>query len=88
MTNLRITGMILLQALVVGAIGYCLGIAMTATFFEMFQEQPRPAGFSTAPGNYGRHGSRGSADRVASQLDEYSARAGARAGRCLPRIDP
>jgi putative ABC transport system permease protein len=33
-TNWRITGMILLQALVVGTIGYCIGIAMTAAFFE------------------------------------------------------
>ncbi len=36
-TNLRITGMIVLQAFVVGAIGYCLGIAMTAGFFEAFK---------------------------------------------------
>jgi putative ABC transport system permease protein len=34
-TNWRITGMILLQALMVGAIGYSIGIAMTATFFEV-----------------------------------------------------
>jgi putative ABC transport system permease protein len=33
-TNRRITRMILLQALVVGMIGYCIGIAMTAIFFE------------------------------------------------------
>jgi putative ABC transport system permease protein len=33
-TNWRITGMILLQALVVGVFGYCIGIAMTAAFFE------------------------------------------------------
>lgn len=33
-TNWRITGMILLQAFVVGAIGYSIGIAMTAAFFE------------------------------------------------------
>lgn len=33
-TNSRITGMILLQALLVGAIGYSFGIAMTAGFFE------------------------------------------------------
>ncbi len=36
-TNLRITGMILLQAFVAGATGYGLGIAMTATFFEVFK---------------------------------------------------
>jgi len=34
-TNWRITGMILLQALMVGVIGYAIGIAMTAAFFEI-----------------------------------------------------
>jgi putative ABC transport system permease protein len=34
-TNGRITGMILLQALMVGAMGYSIGIAMTAAFFEI-----------------------------------------------------
>jgi putative ABC transport system permease protein len=34
-TNWRITGMILLQALMVGLIGYSIGIAMTAAFFEI-----------------------------------------------------
>src|SRR6266567_8621991 len=34
-TNWRITGMILLQALMVGTIGYSIGIAMTAAFFEI-----------------------------------------------------
>src|SRR5439155_1922528 len=33
-TNWRIASMILLQALVVGVIGYCIGITMTAAFFE------------------------------------------------------
>ncbi len=33
-TNWRITGMILLQALMVGAIGFSIGIGMTAAFFE------------------------------------------------------
>jgi putative ABC transport system permease protein len=44
-TNLRITGMILLQALTVGIIGYCLGIAMTATFFETFKHNLDLRGF-------------------------------------------
>ncbi|MBV9459659.1 MAG: FtsX-like permease family protein [Bradyrhizobium sp.] len=35
-TNWRITRMILLQALLVGVIGYSIGIAMTAAFFEIF----------------------------------------------------
>jgi putative ABC transport system permease protein len=34
LNNLRIVGMILLQALVVGVIGYSLGIGVTAIFFE------------------------------------------------------
>ena len=33
-TNWRITGMILLQALMVGVIGFSIGIGMTAAFFE------------------------------------------------------
>jgi putative ABC transport system permease protein len=32
--NGRLIGMVLLQATVVGIIGYCLGIGMTAAFFE------------------------------------------------------
>ena len=35
-TNWRITRMILLQAVLVGVIGYSIGIAMTAAFFEIF----------------------------------------------------
>ena len=34
-TNWRITGMILLQAVLVGVIGYSIGIGMTAAFFEI-----------------------------------------------------
>ena len=44
-TNLRITSMILLQALVVGVIGYCLGIAMTAAFFEVTKNNLDLRGF-------------------------------------------
>src|SRR5436309_15040952 len=44
-TNRRIIGMILLQAVVVGVIGYCLGIAMTATFFEAFKNNLDRRGF-------------------------------------------
>lgn len=38
-TNWRITRMILLQAAMVGAIGYSIGIAMTAAFFVIFTKQ-------------------------------------------------
>src|SRR5262249_60759549 len=34
LSNLRVVGMILLQALVVGAIGYGVGMGLTAAFFE------------------------------------------------------
>ncbi len=44
-TNRRIITMILLQALVVGTIGYCLGIAMTAVFFEAFKNNLDFRGF-------------------------------------------
>jgi putative ABC transport system permease protein len=33
--NGRVVGMVLLQASIVGVIGYCLGIGMTAAFFEL-----------------------------------------------------
>lgn len=36
-TNLRLVGMILLQALVVAVIGYSLGMAMCASFFDLTQ---------------------------------------------------
>lgn len=48
-TNLRITGMILLQALVVGSIGYCLGIAGTAAFFDLTQSNLDLRGFRLLP---------------------------------------
>jgi putative ABC transport system permease protein len=44
-TNLRITGMILLQALMVGVIGYSIGIAMTAAFFEITKNNLDLRGF-------------------------------------------
>jgi putative ABC transport system permease protein len=39
LTNTRILGMILLQAFVAGAIGYCLGLGLTATYFETISRQ-------------------------------------------------
>jgi putative ABC transport system permease protein len=47
--NLRITGMILLQALVVGAVGYCIGISMTAAFFHFTKDIPDLRGFLLYP---------------------------------------
>jgi putative ABC transport system permease protein len=44
-TNWRIAGMILLQALMVGAIGYSIGIAMTAAFFEITKNNLDLRGF-------------------------------------------
>lgn len=43
-TNLRITGMILLQALLVGAIGYSIGMGMTAAFFSITVRQEATRG--------------------------------------------
>jgi putative ABC transport system permease protein len=48
-TNWRITGMILLQAIVVGTIGYCIGISMTATFFELTKNNLDLRGFYLMP---------------------------------------
>ena len=48
-TNWRITGMILLQALIVGVFGYCIGIAMTAAFFEATKDNLDLRGFYLLP---------------------------------------
>lgn len=39
-TNGRLLGMVLLQASVIGAIGYALGLALTALFFELATSSP------------------------------------------------
>jgi putative ABC transport system permease protein len=44
-TNLRIVGMILLQALLVGVIGFSIGIGMTAAFFEITKNNLDLRGF-------------------------------------------
>jgi putative ABC transport system permease protein len=44
-TNRRIVAMILQQALVVGVVGYCLGMAMTAAFFEITKNNLDLRGF-------------------------------------------
>jgi len=48
-TNRRIVGMILLQALVVGSIGYALGMGMAATFFAIFVRQIATRGILLLP---------------------------------------
>lgn len=48
-TNWRIMGMILLQAWVVGAVGYCIGIAMTAAFFVLTKDNLDLRGFYLLP---------------------------------------
>jgi putative ABC transport system permease protein len=48
-TDLRIVGMILMQAIVVGTIGFCLGIAMTAAFFEATKDNLDLRGFRLLP---------------------------------------
>lgn len=48
-SDLRIVGMILMQALIVGAIGYGLGISMTAAFFESTKDNLDLRGFRLLP---------------------------------------
>ena len=48
-TDSRIVGMILLQAAIVGAIGYSIGIAMTAAFFETTKDNLDLRGFRMLP---------------------------------------
>jgi putative ABC transport system permease protein len=48
-SNLRIVGMILLQAIIVGLVGYGIGIGLTATFFESTANITHLAGLSMTP---------------------------------------
>jgi len=48
-TNWRIVGMILMQALIVGAVGFGLSISMTALFFEATKEDLDLRGFRLLP---------------------------------------
>jgi putative ABC transport system permease protein len=48
-SNVRIIGMILLQAIVVGVLGYGIGIGMTAAFFESTSGITHLAGLSLTP---------------------------------------
>lgn len=48
-SDLRIVGMILMQAIIVGAIGYGLGISMTAAFFDLTAANLDLRGFRLLP---------------------------------------
>ncbi|MEW5979307.1 MAG: ABC transporter permease [Acidobacteriota bacterium] len=48
-TNRRLVGMILLQALIVGATGYALGMGMAATFFAIFVHRMATRGIILIP---------------------------------------
>ncbi|HMP78162.1 MAG TPA: ABC transporter permease [Pirellulaceae bacterium] len=48
-TNLRILGMVLLQAMIVGALGYGIGIGLTAAFFESTKNITHLAGLYLNP---------------------------------------
>lgn len=48
-TNWRIVGMILMQAVIVGAVGFGLGISMTAGFFEATKDNLDLRGFRLLP---------------------------------------
>lgn len=44
-TNMQLLRMVLLQAAVVGLIGFCMGIGLTALFFEVTKDAPALQGF-------------------------------------------
>jgi putative ABC transport system permease protein len=46
LSNLRIVGMILLQALVVGVIGYALGVGLTSIYFMLTNQRTQLAGLN------------------------------------------
>jgi putative ABC transport system permease protein len=46
LSNLRIVGMILLQGLVVGAIGYAVGVGLTAVYFMITNQRTQLAGLN------------------------------------------
>ncbi len=46
LSNLRIVGMILLQGLVVGAIGYALGVGLTAVYFQLTNQRTQLEGLN------------------------------------------
>jgi putative ABC transport system permease protein len=52
-SNLRLIGMILLQAVVVGLVGYGIGIGLTAAFFESTSGVTHLAGLSMTPLAFG-----------------------------------
>jgi putative ABC transport system permease protein len=52
-SNLRLIGMILLQAIVVGLVGYGVGIGLTAAFFESTSGVTHLAGLSMTPLAFG-----------------------------------
>lgn len=49
-TSIRIAGMIVMQALIVLAIGYSIGISLTALFFELTKDNLDLRGFRLLPG--------------------------------------
>ncbi len=65
--NLRLVGMILLQASIVGGVGFGLGIGMTAIFFEATKNVTHLAGFFMPWQVRCRHGAGRVADRGAGQ---------------------
>jgi putative ABC transport system permease protein len=52
-SNVRIIGMILLQAVIVGLVGYGIGIGLTAAFFESTSGITHLAGLSMTPLAFG-----------------------------------
>jgi len=75
-TNWRIVGMILMQALIVGAVGFGLGISMTALFFDATKANLDLRGFPPVAGDHVGHRFGGAADCDSGQCGERAAGGG------------
>ena len=85
-SNLRIIGMILLQAVVVGLVGYGIGIGLTAAFFESTSGITHLAGLSMTPLAFGGVGVAVMADHRAHQPAQHPQSAGAGTGRGVSEV--
>ena len=85
LTNRRIRRMILAQAVIVGAIGYCLGIGAAAVFFTATRRAPHMTGIYFPPQAAGLVARRVHHHFALSRV-EHSPLACARTGGSVPRM--
>ncbi len=83
--NRRLIGMILLQALSVGGLGFGLGIGLTALFFSQTNQITHLAGLHHALAGGRRRGRGRAGHRVAGQPAQHAARVVSRTGHRLSR---